>query len=173
MKMSEHELREVVKNHRRWIQNKGGVRADLSGANLSGANLSRANLSRANLSGANLSEADLYGAKIDASAAARLSIVPETGAFEGWKKVRTATGTSIVRLLIPADARRSNATGRKCRASYAVVLEGEGFSSRDGAVYYAPGKTVTPHEWCEDRWQECAGGIHFFITRIEAEEYAI
>jgi hypothetical protein len=22
-----------------------------------------------------------------------------------------------------------------------------------------------------DRWQECAGGIHFFITREEAEAY--
>jgi hypothetical protein len=32
-------------------------------------------------------------------------------------------------------------------------------------------KTVVCDVWGEGRWVECAGGIHFFITRAEAEAY--
>ena len=49
---------------------------------------------------------------------AQTTILPD-GDLIGWKKLRG----SIAKLLIPADAKRSNATGRKCRASYAKVLE--------------------------------------------------
>ena len=53
------ELDKIIKDHKKWVFNeKGGKRADLSGADLSGANLSGADLS-----GANLSRANLYGAK--------------------------------------------------------------------------------------------------------------
>lgn len=44
-------------------------------------------------------------------------------------------------------------------------------STHDRTFFYHAGATVKPHEFCEDRWQECSGGIHFFITRIEAENY--
>jgi hypothetical protein len=154
--------------------------ADLSGANLSRANLYEANLSGADLYGADLSGADLHGAdlygadlsraKLDAITIARLSIVPETGAFEAYKKLRHGT---IARLLIPADAKRSNATGRKCRAEKAIVLEGEEDSIHDSSVHYAPGMTVQCDTWEPDRWVECGGGIHFFITRAEAEAYTV
>jgi len=152
--------------------------ANLSGANLSGANLSKADLSgadlsRANLSRANLSMANLSGAKLDKVCSDRLSIVPESGPFWGWKKVRTDTGTAIVKILIPEDAPRSNSTGRKCRAGWAVVLEGEGVSGYDGSTRYAPGLTVKANSFDPDRWKECAGGIHFFITRSEAEAYEL
>jgi hypothetical protein len=89
-----------------------------------------------------------------------------------WKKCQDGV---IVRLKIPAAARRSNATGRKCRAEFAEVLEvigaKVGTSTHDGKTRYAVGKTVKCDAWCEDRWQECAGGIHFFLTREEAEAY--
>jgi hypothetical protein len=150
--------------------------ANLSGANLSGANLSRANLSRADLSGANLSGANLFGANlynamIDEIASARLSIVPQEGAFVAFKKIHEG----IVKLLIPETAKRSNATGRKCRASEAIVLElppgiACGHSLHDWNFTYTRGCTVKPKEdFCEDRWQECASGIHFYLTREEAE----
>ena len=78
-------------------------------------------------------------------------------------------------MLIPAKAKRSNATGRKCRASEVKVLEvigaKEGISKHDDTVKYVKGKTVKCHEWNEDRWEECGGGIHFFLTRIETENY--
>jgi len=175
--------------------------ADLSGANLSGANLSVADLSGANLSGANLSGADLRGADLrkaylsganlsvaDLSGAnlsganlrgatgadlaiARTRILPE-GTLIGWKKCR---GNVIVKLQIPAEAKRSHAFGRKCRAEFADVLEvigaTVGVSLHDGVTEYRPGRRVTCDKWNEDWTVECGGGVHFYLSRIEAEAH--
>ena len=72
--MTAEKLADILENHRKWMRNEGGCRAnlrwaDLSRADLSGANLSRAdligaNLSRANLRWADLSRADLIGADL-------------------------------------------------------------------------------------------------------------
>jgi Family of unknown function (DUF5758)/Pentapeptide repeats (8 copies) len=148
--------------------------ADLSGADLSGADLSGANLSGAYLIGSDLSGADLSGAylrnakNIHKLVVAQTSIVA-SGDIIGWKKI---SGMVICKLLIPADAKRSNATGRKCRASFAIVLEGEGVSLYDSKFKYRVGERVEPREpFDENRWEECASGIHFFITREEAENF--
>jgi hypothetical protein len=147
--------------------------ADLSGADLSGADLSRANLYGANLSGANLSGADLSIAKNAELVSARASIVPESGQFTGWKKCKNGV---IVKVLIGKNARRSNASTRKCRAEYVKVLEvfgaEFGISSHDNKTEYRTGKIVRCDKWDENRWKECSGGIHFFLTRIEAENYS-
>lgn len=82
-----------------------------------------------------------------------------------------------MKLLIPSDARRSNGTGRKCRADRAHVLaiygsgnEGVAYSTHSATFAYRVGETVTPVEpFDEDRWNECASGIHFYVTREEAE----
>jgi hypothetical protein len=145
-------------------------RANLSGANLSGANLSGADLSYANLSRANLSRANLSGASnIPNLVSARLSILPE-GDIIGWKRCQNGI---IVKLLIDQKARRSNSTGRKCRAETAKVLEvfgGEiGVSIHDSVTQYKVGEAVKCDRWEENRWIECGGGIHFYLTRIEAE----
>ena len=151
-------------------------KANLSGANLSRANLSGADLSRAYLSGAYLSGADLSGANLSWAKGAeiviaRTRILPE-GALIGWKKCQ---GGVIVRLRIPEEARRSHAFGRKCRAEFADVLEvigaDVGVSSHDNRTEYRSGERVTCHRWSDDWREECAGGIHFFITREEAEAY--
>ena len=146
-------------------------RADLSRADLSRANLSRADLSRADLSGANLSRANLSDAKNAALVIAQTRILPE-GQLIGWKSCKFGV---IVKLSIPAESRRSHAFGRKCRAEFADVLEifnGEtGISKHDGKTAYRTGERVTCHEWSENWQEECAGGIHFFITREEAEAY--
>ncbi len=146
--------------------------ADLSGAYLREAILSGADLRGAYMRGAYLRDADMRGAKdIPAIAATQTVIVPE-GQIVGWKRCRDNV---IVKLTIPAEARRSNATGRKCRAEYADVAEvigaDVGISMHDGRTEYRVGQRVTCHKWCEDRWEECAGGINFFITRDEAEAY--
>jgi hypothetical protein len=172
------------------------ARADLVGADLAGANLARANLADANLADANLARADLVGADLvgadlaganlaradlvgaDLAGAknadlviARTRILPD-GDLIGWKKCRNDV---IVKLRIPADAKRSHAFGRKCRAEFADVLEIIGaktaISKHDESVIYAVGQRVTAHEWCDNWQEECAGGIHFFITRAEAEAY--
>ena len=151
------------------------IDANLIGANLSDASLRGADLRDANLRGADLRGADLSGAKcIPDNVSATTSIVPD-GDLVVYKQL---ANDSIATLKIPKEAKRSNATGRKCRAEYAEVLaiqekEGgameSGVSWYDNSFVYRVGETVHPHEWCEDRWQECAGGIHFYLTRYEAE----
>lgn len=159
----------------------------LSGADLSGADLYGADLSDADLSDANLYGADLRGAKLPELTIAKTSILPDEGDIIGWKKAWTDNEMPptpvIVKLLIPADAQRSNAKGRKCRASTARVLDLQdkqgnslppdttAYSSYDADFTYKKGETVSVEDFDTDRWNECAPGIHFFITRIEAAEY--
>ena len=152
--------------------------ADLRGAYLRGADLSGAYLRSANLRSANLSGADLSGAKDADYAIALTRILPE-GAIIGWKK---GGDGKIIKLLIPADAKRSHAFGRKCRAEYAEVLEiwngkrqlkkATSKSQHDSSFIYKIGETVRPFKPFSENWQEeCDSGIHFFITRLEAENY--
>lgn len=156
--------------------------ADLSRADLRGADLRYADLSRANLRGANLRDANHVKLSI-----AKTSILPDEGDIIGWKKAWTDNEMPptpvIVKLLIPADAQRSNATGRKCRASTARVLDLQdkqgnslppdttAYSGYDTDFTYKKGETVHVENFDTNRWNECAPGIHFFITRIEAAEY--
>ena len=171
--------------------------ADLRGANLSGADLRGANLSGADLRGANLRDADLSGSNLsyanlrDADlCSADLSYAdlcdakgcylscPTEGSFIGWKK---ASG-HIVKLRIPEDARRSSATGHKCRCDKAYVMEIQNMdgtratvdavrSDRDQNFVYTVGATVEVPDFDDNRWSECAQGIHFFIDRRAAVEY--
>ena len=151
---------------------------------LHGADLSNANLSYASLRGADLHGADLRGANHVKLSIAKTSILPDEGDVIGWKKANADDETPIiVKLLIPADAQRSNSTGRKCRASKAQVLDLQdkqgnslpsdttAHSSYDPDFTYKKGETMHVENFDTNRWNECAPGIHFFITRIEAAEY--
>lgn len=44
-------------------------------------------------------------------------------------------------------------------------------SDYDDTFIYKIGETVAVPNFCEDRFKECAEGIHFFINRQEAVEY--
>lgn len=103
---------------------------------------------------------------------------PENGSFTAWKKA----GGYIVKLQIPEDARRSSATGRKCRCDKALVVAIENIdgtpsmiqkvaSDYDENFVYRVGETVTEPEFYDNRFRECASGIHFFVTRQEAVDY--
>ena len=239
--MTAEELQEIIKDHALWLENKGGKRADLrgadlqeadlrgaglrltdlrgadlrltdlrgadlrwavlrgadlrwanlQGANLQGANLQRANLQGANLQGANLrwanlqgaylQGADLQGAKADEMTSGFWPVCPEKGCFTAFKKL---ADDAIAKLFIPEHAKRSSATTRKCRCSEALVVEikdrngndvDEGFSKQEDVrgckLLYKVGETVYPDGFDEDRWNECSNGIHFFMTRREAELY--
>jgi hypothetical protein len=75
-------------------------------------------------------------------------------------------------LLIPSDAKRtSSLIGRKCRAEFVEVLEGEGVDRRTGLLKYSPDEIVRPDSYDDDVRLECTHGIHFFITRAEAEKW--
>ena len=156
-------------------------KANLCEANLLGSNLRSADLRGADLREAKLQEAELYGAYL--WGATNIPYIPlacpERGSFTAFKKC----GEYIVELLIPADAKRSSATTRKCRASYAKVLS---ITTLDGKIaktdrimnsiylsdtVYKVGESVYPDAFDENRWKECSHGIHFFINRQEAVEY--
>lgn len=165
-------------------------RADLLGAYLQdadlwGANLQNANLQDADLRGADLRGADLLGAAMrgaDLEGAYLVNIkhnyltvgiiqpCPEIGSYEAWKK---CDDNKLVKLLIPEDAKRSSATTRKCRASCAICLEGEGQTVYQGHVtVYSPGKKVESFNgFNEDRWVECGEGIHHFVNKEDAESW--
>ena len=152
--------------------------ADLRGADLRNANLRDANLRDANLWDANLRNADLWGAYHDSSTAFLPIQCPEEGSFIAYKKAKGL----VVKLLIPDDAKRSSATSRKCRCDKAKVLEimqpdktpsniTSVPSNYDPDFVYEVGKTVMVSDFEEDRFVECAAGIHFFITFDEAKKY--
>jgi hypothetical protein len=141
--------------------------ANLRGADLRGANLCGANLRAANLCGANLRGADLRGADLEKILSQRTILAD--GDLIGWKKLCCGI---ICKLKIPADAKRvGGLVGRKCRAEYAIVLDGEGNSKYDRSFIYKIGATVKPDSFDPNPLVECSNGIHFFITRKEAEEY--
>lgn len=184
--------------------------ADLEGANLSGGDLRDTNFSKACLKGANLTSADIRGAVFscadlrgaDFSKTYRYNVhymsfcfadadlrgakgtpfipyaCPESGSFIGYKRAKDG----IVELEIPADARRSSATGRKCRCDKAKVLGiydsdhnlysiKETVSNYDHSFVYRAGEIVEEPNFSTDRWDECAPGIHFFLSFQEAVVY--
>ena len=121
------------------------------------------------------------------------SACPEEGEFIGWKqcllKTRIKGGEyidcCIVKLLIPADAKRSSAFSNKCRCSKAKVLgiydiygnELTGVrwvtSIRNmlSVIKYIKGHYVYPDSFDEEWFNECSHGIHFFMTFDEALHY--
>ena len=174
------------------LSNADFINADLRNADLINANLSNADFINADLSNADLINADLRNAYLknadlinaDLSGAKNIPFIPiacpDYGSFIGYKKVEN---NYIVELEILSDAKRCSATGRKCRCSKAKVLN---IQNIDGSIaeitevaskynsdfIYKVGEIVEVPNFCEDRWQECAAGIHFFINRQEAVDYS-
>ena len=165
------------------------IGADLSGANLSdsdlrgailrGADLRYADLSNADLSNADLSGANLSGADLSGTIGLPPIACPEKGSFVGFKKALGPDNLEvIVEIQILKNAKRSSATTRKCRCSEAKVLsittiDGEpmdivAHSKHDKTFTYKVDEFIKVDDFDDNRWNECAAGIHFFITRNEA-----
>ena len=199
-KISDTELKAIIYKHAKWARGEdSGERAnlrnaDLRGADLRDADLRGADLRNADLRGADLCDADLCNANLrdaDLRDAKNIDKIawnartafyplqcPETGSFIGHKK---ASGY-IVELEICANAKRSSATSRKCRCSKAKVLSITHLDGSDSGLtevrsnyskefVYRVGETVEVPDFDENRWNECAPGIHFFVTREEAVKY--
>ena len=160
--------------------------ADLRDAYLGGAKLGGADLVGADLRGADLRGADLRDANLrDAKYIPFIPMAcPTDGDFIGWKKVNYGEKYYLVKLMVPADAKRCSSTGRKCRCSKALVLdisllvdgkeagkEKNVINNRYVPTLYEVGKVVEPDSFDENRFRECSHGIHFFIDRQEAINY--
>ena len=183
--MESIELKQILKDHLRWLNNEGGKRADLRGAYLQGADLRGVYLQGAYLRGAYLQGADLRGAYLRGAdlqgAYLQGAGLPDYQLCDGdlivWKKGRTKDGFCLIKLLIPKEAKRTaSLVGRKCRAEYADVLEITGVDecdcwNDDFKLKYKVGERVYPDKYDDDPRVECTSGIHFFLTRKEAEEF--
>ena len=190
--ISKEELNKILKEHELWLKGEGGKQADLSYvdlryADLSDVNLRYADLRYVDLKGANLSNTDLRyvdlryanlkDIKTNINTTGYKLACPEKGSFIGYKK---ANGC-IVKLLIPSDAKRSSATSVKCRCNKAKVLEIRDVKTRnkvkeirsdyDNNFIYRVGEIVSVDDFDDDRWNECATGIHFFMNRDNAIKY--
>ena len=153
--------------------------ASLAGASLYGANLDRANLYRANLYRANLYRANLYGANLDGANLYGANLenvknlfyqIPQEGELIVWK----AVAGGVCKLRVPPEAKRTaTPIGRKCRAEWVEVLEAptNGAGLHDRNVIYRAGEIVRPDKYDPDPRVECTHGIHFFMTKEEAEAY--
>ena len=196
---TKEEFKKLLADHAKWVQNATlGKRADLRNADLSGASLRNANLSDANLSGANLwsanlwsanlrnanlsgadlsgadlSGADLSGADLSGANLPHFQIVPSKGSFTAWKK----TTKGVIKIEIPTKAKRtSSLVGRKCRASFIKVIEGAGCGGVSptqslNELTYNKGDIVYADKYDNDIRVECTHGIHFFMTKEEAEAW--
>ena len=169
--------------------------ADFGNASLVGAYLPRSNLTRADFQGANLGWADLHSCVFCDTDLRDCNFMyanlrgseyvpyipfqcPSDGAFVGWKKVNNV----LIKLEIPADAKRSSATTNKCRCDKAKVLGFYDLNSTElnidkiinhsyNTCEYIKGEMVYPDSFDEDRWNECSHGIHFFINKQDAINY--
>jgi hypothetical protein len=100
---------------------------------------------------------------------------PTTEEFIGWKKVRGA----ILKLQILGT--RSGSWGVKCRTNHCLVLEAFPLDAGSqettfGSLYdlkftYTVGKRAMSWTYNPDTTVEYGAGIHFFCSRVEAENY--
>ena len=160
----------------------------MHGANFENANMRTASFRFCDMSDCNIKGANLYGAVLENADLTNIQSdeatqwfrlrCPETGAFLGYKK---CVNDRMVQLLIPADALRTSATLPSCRCNKAKVLTiksfdfkknyDEAWSLVDENFEYKRGEWVEVKDFNEDRWMDSTTGIHFWMTREEAEAY--
>lgn len=113
---------------------------------------------------------------------------PHEGAYIAYKKAKIYNDNDsrlscLVKLLVLEDAKRSSAMSIKCRASKVKVLD---ITSLDESRHYNTaysifaqnfcyevGKTIEVTHFDENRWNECARGIHHFIDKQAAIDFVI
>ena len=129
--------------------------------------------------GADLRSADLQGADLQDAKLPHFSVAPEIGSFTAWKSC--CDGMYILQLEIPEKAKRvSSLIGRKCRAEYVKVIEiydkhgspitNDSIMTISYSQIYKRREISYPDFYNDDIRLECTNGIHFYMTRREAEE---
>ena len=150
--------------------------ADLTGANLYGADLICAELIGADLTGANLTNseldyANLTDAILDEKEQCRKGVML-TEPMTGYKK---AYGCKIITLEIPVGAKVFSINNDKRRTNKVKVIDMQGetelSSMHENNFKYHVGDEIDIIDFDENYNVECSTGIHFFLTREEAENY--
>lgn len=149
------------------------LNADLGGANLRSADLCDAILDNAILTNANLQGTMLYNMLYNTKGSLieyrKGKILTED--IIGYKKCKFNV---IVTLLIPRGSIVFSINGHKCRTNRAKVIAIDGadraYSKYKYMTYYV-GDEFNIYDFNLQYNIECAEGIHFFMTRQEAEDY--
>ena len=148
-------------------------RANLTGAKLYGADLSGANLSDANLINSKLEYTNLTNTILNEKEQCRKGIVL-TEPIVGYKK---ACGGKIITLELPIEAKVFSINGNKRRTNKANVIDMQGetelSSMYDNGFKYHVGDEIDIIDFNENYNVDCGAGIHFFLTREEAENYLL
>lgn len=141
---------------------------DLRFAHLSDAQMPGVDLSDANLLNADLCNTDLSGAKLPDFQ------IPQDIDLTVWGKKSKV----LVEMKVPQSARRTSCLiNRKCRAEFVDVIKVHNRTGKVvvvneyGETTYEDGKRVHPHDYCDDIRIDCAPGIHFWLTKEEAEAW--
>jgi len=153
-------------------------------ATWSKCDLIRTNLTETDCRQADFSDCNFDDITTDEDTVGYYLNCPEKGEFTAFKKAELYGGSErvIVELKVPASALRSSASSRKCRVSKAKVvsitsLDGKkhykcnAYSMHSSSFVYKIGDIVEVKNFDKNRWNECAPGIHCFITRQEAVNY--
>lgn len=154
----------------------------LRGKDFRGKDLCYASFYRADLTNVRVDETtNFYGADFRQAEGVPFipMVCPSHGPFVGWKVALKESGKRmercIVKLWIPADARRVSGTVRYCRCDKARVddIEGasEAWSMNDTGMKYEIGAFVYADSFDEYRWENYGHGIYFFVDREEAVRY--
>ena len=145
--------------------------ADLRRADLFDAILRYANLSGADLINSELEYADLTDTILDEKEQCRKGIVL-TEPMIGYKK--SGEG-KIITLEIPIGAKIFSINNSKRRTNKCKVIDIQGetelCSIRNASFKYHVGDEIEIADFDERYNVECGSGIHFFLTREEAEKY--
>ena len=141
------------------------TRVDLYGADLTNASLTDAVLTDADLSGANLTDTIL-----DEKEQCRKGIVLNEP-MVGYKEL----DSEIIILEIPVGAKVFSINNNRRRTNKAKVIDIQGetelSSMHDASFKYHVGDEIEITNFDERYNVECSTGIHFFLTRDEAEKY--
>jgi len=162
---------------------KGG---SIENANLHGADLRGCQFAPRLFTGLNVANAQFYAARmgdnfdpdkvITSYFTLGLEPAPEGElVLWGWKSAR------LVEMLVPRDARRSQATTRKLRAEYIITRSIDGDTTPglslihnhpgSSTTYYVVGQETHCDRWDSCRWHECSGGIHGFQWQADAKTW--
>lgn len=158
--------------------------ADMTHADLCYANLTKADLSDVNLMNATLSNAVFNSTFLNWADLSGVNLDDIKGNLMEYRRGKILTqdiigykkcgGGVIVTLLIPRGAIVFSVNGRKCRTNRAKVISIDGddraYSTHKYMTYYV-GDEFNIYDFDLQYNEECAPGIHFFMTRKEAEDY--
>ena len=147
-------LKETLRLHKLWINDQGGVRADLHGADLTEANLSDADLRDADLRGANLSGTYLTRTNLSGADLTRANL----------------RGANLTRAdLHGADLHETNLRGADLTGAY---LGGAYLSGAIGLYQFGPMPTsgrLCYAVWHTDKWMVQAGCFWGDLDELDAQ----